>query len=117
MPPKAVMPIPVRGVIYENAHHAARELGVSLSRVYEAACRGTTDRLGVGRGRHAKHRSGRSKPLRLGPYAFASYSEAARALKVSRKTIVRARHDPKTRDRLMSKVMSLSAMPGYAPSA
>lgn len=112
MPPKPQMQIPVRGVLYKDAHAAAAALGVSLSRVYEAASRDTLDNLGIGRGNHKRHVLTRCKPFVFGPLRFSSHRQAAEALGVTRKTIAKASYDTRAHARVMLAALKYTTKQG-----
>jgi len=115
MPPRPQMQIRVRGTVYKDAHEAAAALGVSLSRVYEAASRDALDNLGIGRGRHKNHIFPRSRPVRFGPLHFGSIRQAAETLRIPRKIVGRAARDPGAYARVLAAAMEYARVGGKTP--
>lgn len=74
----APKPVTVNGVQYASLNHAAQELGVNHPTVGKALKRGTLDNIGK-----SSDNRGYAQSIKVGPYTFPSYSEAARTLKVS----------------------------------
>lgn len=70
----------VRGVAYPSARDAARTLGVSQARVYQARRAGRSDAVGLGKG-------GRAKAVSIAGQHFASVAEAAETLNMCRETL------------------------------
>lgn len=103
--PKAQMRVTIRGKTYDSVAAAAKKFGVSLSRIYEAACRDNLDTVGTGRSRRGSRAPRAGKPVHIGTLSFPSQRAAAIALGLPRGVISRIDTCPKAHDLAMAAAM------------
>ena len=104
------MRVEVRGVVYESVAKCAKALGVSMSTVYCALSRRTTDTIGQGKGNRTARRGGRKPiPVRIGMVTFPSMAEASRQLGMNRRYVqqVLTKGSDRSRQDLIRKVMEI----------